>query len=480
MMGGVSVLELEGRLALGFDTGLSAGDFAKSRAGQYITDKGFIVEPGGSIPTWQTLGVAEAGKETAAGSPAMVIWGPPAFAEGRGLRLDELALDQDHGDEALEALRRWIRARRLLGERVPGAAPFPWPCGAWLGAGGAYFFPPERFVRWSAGAAWLEGAERWSHPDLAGERALVFTGAALLYAILCGVPPFTNTGEETLHSDIREGVFLPPELQAPGLNDDASAFLSRALSPARNNSPEPLLAELEALLGERDKAAFFHPLAEEERTRIDAEKRQYDNRKQALVRGRRFVRRNRIVITVAAAAVLGAGLIAYSLIRDRAARPNTLGMSPWEVVEAYYGGINALDTEIMDGCVTGGAGKDYINAVTNFYVVSRIREAYEMQDHFMSPEDWLAAGALPTQDTVFGITGLSLESADTDDSDGALSFWAGYTLWVPGSAGEADPAAEIPPSLPEDIPSRDLVILSYHKDRWLISAIEREAGGPGN
>jgi hypothetical protein len=502
-MRGVRIITVASGLALGFDTGLGASDFARSRAGTQVSSKGFLVHPSGALEIWQASGVIEMGAEA-----TMVVWGAVPFKDGiEGKRLDEIVLNGDK-DTALAALRNWALARQDLLNRVDlGEIPPSYPLGAWVGEEGV-FFAPECFVKWSSEKeAWLEGAEQWTHPDLRAAALTspqacavsdCWTAAALLDAILSGEKPFQACDTESLHGDIREGVYTPLHLAAPGLEGETAAFLNRVLSQTNKAKAAagPELHELEQILSDakggcRPYTDFFHALDDVEKAKIESEARQYEKRKRNVVKGRRFIIRNRIIFGGIAVALLLIAGVVYSIVEAQLSRPNTLGLEPEAVISLFFDGMNKLDGQTLDGCVTDKAGADYANAVNYFYVISKMREAYEQRDYFITPDEWIAAGAEASDETVFGVNDLRISPLDTDASDGLVSFRVSYTLYYPDMSGgfsdeQAQQAAELAKqglaqstllTVPEMIPAIDVITLTYRKDRWLISSIEHQQGG---
>jgi hypothetical protein len=493
-------IEVEGKTKLGFDTGLNSQAFAQAKLARLISRTGLIVPPGGTALVWRTEGVTE---YQAAGSPepTMVIWGPD-FA---GTRLDRLI--EEGGETALDALRYWVQARGILNSA--GARPdsrdgtfYPWPAAAILAfdspafLGGTVFFPPDRLIKRAAEAegsdAWLKGAERWTHPDLAGEAADVFAAAAMLYHILCGEPPYPNSGIEGLHSDIREGVFTPPDLMAPGLDRDIASLVTRSLSPgpAKAGRPSPSLSvslsieEFGKLIGpplSGGPEVFFRRLSEEEQKKIEARREQFNRKKAAGVKTRRFIRRNRAVIGGVIIALAALGFVIGSIAKSRMDLPSTRGMSPREVITSYYGAIETLDHTLMEACTINKAGKGDIDMVTNLFVIGKVREAYEMRRPVMAAGEWLDSGAAPTELTVAGVTGLRIEGEDEDEGDGETAYKAAYTLWLPAAyardiqdTGEPPETAAGGPVMPAGTAIIDTVRLIFRKGEWRIAGIRRE------
>jgi hypothetical protein len=498
-------IEVEGKTRLGFDTGLTAQAFAQAKIAQFITSPGVIIEPGGTGSIWRAEGVTE---YFAAGSPdregneaSMVVWGP-GF---RGKRLDRIIEEGD--EDALDALRYWVRARGILDApkpelplESPEASPFPAPAAAILTGSspgsafspGTILFPPARLTRRAleAEGSWFDGAEQWTHPDLTGEAAAVFAAAAMLYRIVCGEPPYPNKDPEGLYSDLREGVYIPPNLAAPGLDKRIADLISRALAPVSAGIKRPSLEDFADTIGSPlsgGKERFFHALSGDEKAKLESEREKFSRQKTAVVKTRRFIRRNTAILGGVIAGLAVLALVIGSIVSGNKNRPNTRGMEPREVIGAYYGAFETLDHTLMDACVINKAGKGDVDMIMNMFVISKVREAYEMRDPLVPARIWLDAGSAPTDLTVVGVTGLHLDGEDEDESDGEVRYRADYTLWLPASMAQdtaappVDPAVEmddIPPVMPVGTVITDDIRLVFQKDAWRIAEIRRETRDP--
>jgi hypothetical protein len=482
-MNGVLRFEHEGRRVLGIDTGLSAEAFARARLSSLVTEPGYIILLRGTgeplVKLWRAGGTVEMAVDGRP-APVMVVWGPD-FA---GLSLDEL-ITREGGGNGIAALNAWARARPALPAED---RPPPWPGAALVdeGAAAVLFFPEtaaRRMFDAAGGPAWINGAERWTHPDYSGEEAEVFTAAALLYFALSGRLPYPARDADTLREDIREGVFIPPRMAAPGLCDEAAGIITAALSPRVNlKDRRPAFADLARLIGAAarpdGRRGLFRDITPAEAEALRAERERFLQKRAKAVKTGRFLRRNRTALLAVTGAAVIAALVAGSLIRTRLNRPSTRGMEGIEVVESYYNAITALDHEMMEACVTGGAGKDDINLVTNFFVISRVRQAYETRIVFISPQEWRTDGGGLTDKAVFGIDGLRLEGTDTDGADGRLAYRAGYRFFspVPGDTAESE---TLPSALPAVILRQDeLVLEKDRKGLWRISEIRRAIISP--
>jgi hypothetical protein len=466
--GTIFSFEVDGKKALGFDTGLDAQSFAQAKMAQFITQPGYLVF-NNTVEAWRPSGVVEGGGGN------QVIWGPHFDGE----RLDCIINDENRKDFALRALRYWIDARVLLDKRDAAILP----AGTLISPDGAILFPPPRLVLRCLQAEGSSGeAAAYIHPDLEGAQATAFTAAAMLYRILVGDPPFKNSDEETLRQDIREKVYLPLRLVCPGTGDELSGIIDNAFNPPKESKTANNLARVRELLGTGGNcppaASFVRSLDAGERKNIENERLQYEKKKNTQVKTRRFVIRNTAVILGIAAALIIAALVARSIIAGRADLPTTAGMESARVVETYYQSFGALDHQMMEACVISKAGKDDISMVTNFFVLTKVRQAYEFGvAPVISAQEWVDSGSEPSEIPVFGVSGLKIEKISGDEASDEICYRSSFTLWLPASAAETDappvPASSVGETLPAAHTYTDEVTLVRHKGAWRISEIKR-------
>jgi hypothetical protein len=468
-------LEINGRSALVFDTGLSAKAFAQAKLTYFVTEKGFIVQPDGAVSEWHPDGVLEL-------KGNMAVWGP-AFA-GRPLLslIADRPADTVQRDRALNALRCWISACVSL--TCHGIQPALAPAASFIADSGAVLFSPTQTARRSLEAedCWITDAERWMHPDLHGEEAITFTAATMLYRIFAGDPPFPSADVATLHQDMREKVCIPLRLAVPGLNAELAALVMSALIAA-NGSKRPKLTRLRDFLGDSAPAdSYIQPVSAEKSAKIALERAQFQKKSALIVKTKRFIGRNTTLLAIALAAVVGVVLIVRSVINDRANRPTTKGMTPITVTETFYGAFGSMDHQLMDVCVLKNVARADIELVTNFFVLSRVRQTYEATQIVIPAQEWVDAGSPPIETAIFGVSGLTITPLDDDESDGEMVCEAAYTLWLPGGyrpqapeEPERDPYAEAADPLPPwGIPRVDTVRLTWNKDSWRIAEIARD------
>jgi hypothetical protein len=308
------------------------------------------------------------------------------------------------------------------------------------------------------------------HPDLSGGEGIAYSAGLMMYEIFCGVLPFNREDPLLLLQDIREGVFVPPGLAVPGLDEELAELISLALAPVKQKpgaAPRPAPAAIVEALGppgSRPRDSWITPPAGKELAKIRLEREQFLKRKNLTVNTRRFLTRNTAVISGLLIAALVLFLGVRSFIKSQEGRPTTIGMAPLEVAETYYGAFGSLDHETMSACVINKAGKGDIEMVINLFVITRVRGAYEAGglNNFISAEDWIEAGSPETDKTVFGVTDLRIRPLG--ETGGEVQMEASYTLWLPDNLSQGTSVT-------------DRLRLSFSKDRWRISAIERESPG---
>lgn len=453
--------EPDGKPALGFDTGLDARSFAQAKMALFVNQPGFIVYPGGSVEIWQPGGITECVSKDSViqDKKNIILWGPYFPGE----EMEEIINEPERKDEALDALRFWIRARMFLEKRLESEKkpPLSGPSGVLIVTKknaaqgnkypeGAIFFPPARLLRRCFETEDAEG--------------ISFSAGAMLYRIFSGIAPFSH-----------DGVFVPPDLAAPGLDPEMSNLITQALRPEallKEVKPRPAPDFICGFLAppfSKPVSAWIKPLDENEKTRILTERGQYTKKKTRAIKRRKILISNATLIFAFVIACIFLSFAVWEYIRHRSELPSTEGMAPFEVAETYYAAFNALDHAVMQACVTGGAGKEDIEMASNLFVIGRVRQAYEnSRGKVLSAQEWLENGRPALEQIIFGITNLKI----TVISEGAgnASLEASYILWTSATGFEEE---KKPISLTSGLSTKDILNLVTIKDAWRIADIER-------
>jgi hypothetical protein len=484
--------------ALVFYTGLDPRSFAQAGYKQLFSESGVVVFPDGDWGTWAPEGVAQNTRE-------MIIWGP----EFPGERLDDLINDSERQGEALPALACWINAAFSMEKKyASGRCDYlpricHWPCAAIIAGeekdggwqeypAGAVLFLTENFSRrvmqaegesaqpscaaQPSGAAQLECAEQFVHPDLSGFESAAFCAGAMLYRVLAGTSPFPARNVDTLRQDIREGNCIPVRLAAPGIGEGLAHAIQQALSQKKNGAKngEALLERFKEILKTNGQmhivSAFFKPLSDNEKLQLEKEKARFIKRKRICVNARRFAARNiSAIIGIAVAAVIVA-IAAYGIAKSRAALPTTAGLSPAQVAQLFYTAFDSLDHQLMEACLARGAGKNDVNMVANIFAMTKVAQTVENRAmQFLPARQWLEAGSTLGGIPVFGIADLNIERLSGDEDSADAVFLASYTLWLPWPEHEDRPDE----NTPQAYYFTDELHLAKIKGNWRITGIGR-------
>jgi hypothetical protein len=483
--------EVNGRKALGFDTGLDSRAFAQTKLARLITEPGLIVRPGrtgkSAVESWKPSGVSEASVSN--NRQTMMIWGSPVEGE----RFDVL-FDNAPQDKIFGAITAWIRAILVLKGNPEFEIPL-WPCTAMFlqeSEGAAIFFAPP-------GLALREVKDidtKYVNPGLSGMNAAAFTAAVMLYRVFTGTLPFSAEDKSLLHQDMRDGNFLPIRFAVPGLDARLAALIQNALVPVRTKDGKiadglALLEEILEFMRTQpvSTVSLIQPLSGVDQLLLEKKKKQYLKIKTASITTKRFVARNTAILAGCLAAIVAVALGAYSCAQSRAHLPSTAGMDPVQVVESYYYAMADLDHQMMEACVSGGAGKSDIRMVINFFVINKTSQSYGLNAPpiFTSAHKWQESGKGPTEIPVFGPADLRLEWLGGSEENGEIHYRVHYTFWVPAQLADEDmppPETALPQETPESniteddlsLPylRSDLLTLIHKKGNWRISEIKRE------
>jgi hypothetical protein len=473
----IFTFELNGNEVLGFDTGLASRDFARSKMAQSVLQPGYIIYPDGNASIWKSEGVTPLGSGS---DETVVVWGPLFTGE----ILSEL-IKSDNKDKALDALRFWLKARIVLEEKFAKANKI-----AFRGSSGALiinkendlfplgtvFFPPADLLK-----LFIEAEIELLHPYLEETEEIAFCTGAMLYRIFCGASAFSGASTDEIQQNICEGNFLPPSLAMPTLDPEMSKLISRSIGAkkakgesAKRLAPNEIMEFIGASASSSKRvSSWLRTLDDNETAKINAEKARYIKRNALTVKTRRFVTRNRIIITTSIVALIIIAFIVRDVIKNRS-EDITKGMSPVEVAMTYYNAFGELDHTVMENCVRGKAGKDDIDLAVNFFVITRMRQAYEIySESFIPVQRWLDEGSPVTDKVVFGITDLKISGFSMNGGNAKLT--AEYKLWAPIYDGENSVQTI------ESNSHKDELDLALVKGSWRIESIKRElqlARGP--
>ncbi|MDR2942742.1 MAG: hypothetical protein LBV17_09155 [Treponema sp.] len=459
--------------AVCFDTGLDPRSFARTKMSQCLIEPGYIVHPDGSNTVWKASGVNEL-------DGYMRVWGTPFFGERLDLLLNAVNAPKQTEQQtaakqakALQAVVYWIKAKLLMGETHsalnPGAAFVSCSDGGEYQKGSVFFAPESLSQR----CLLVEGAshtavthsgrseirndaplvsDRYNCPDLKDTDAAAFCAGTMLYTVLAKAHPYPDM--ENIYQDMREGIFVPPRLAIPGLNKQLCGLIYSALvlpveKKRTTMNGAVILGNLLKILMNKEEGitevfSICNALPKEEETKILKEKNYFIKKQNFIVRSKRFCIRNKIAIMGVSIAFLFVMFVIVSTAKVSRGRLTTEGMAPDTVINEYYEAFSNLNHQFMEACISG-AKRDDIDAATNLFVLTRVRQTYEAngQPSVISAKVWKqTGGALPAPD-VFGVTDLTITPRGGSEADGLVVFLADYLLWLPNEKAASSRSDEL-------------------------------------
>ncbi|MDR2596159.1 MAG: hypothetical protein LBC76_02440 [Treponema sp.] len=427
----IFIAEVNNQPSLCFDTGLDPRSFARTKMSQSLIDPGFTVNPGGSHEEWKVTGVNEHGG-------FMWVFGPHVPGKRLDLLLEEIGpISQSPAlkQEALEAVIYWSKAKMFLGD-VRSALN---PGAAFVSSEGNVFLAPEHI---STRCLFIEGnkLDTYNCPDLIGMDTTAFCTAVMLYKILTGNHPYPTAD---IYQDMREGVFLPIHIAAPGLNPQLAELIQAALSlpvekknTSKKSGIDILSGILEILTGRGNKFAdvssLFETISPDKAKRFEKEKKNYLFRMNTIIKTKRYILDNKPFLLGIALGVAFIFFILCNTIINTSNNPTTEGMMPDTVVAVYYEAFSSLNLSLMEACIKGADKKD-INAVATFYAVLKQRQAIEgaKAPSIIQARVWKELGGQLPDPNVFGVTDLIVKHIGGEEEDGLIIYQADYDLWSP-------------------------------------------------
>jgi hypothetical protein len=454
-------VEADAEVHLGIRIGNGAARSASQLAG-LVHEKNLLVDAGGTSGEWQAAGMAIHQDE-------LLIYGP--WLEGV-VPLEALA--ELPAPTALPLLLDCLSAaRKLEQQRLHETGLFleAWFC---LADRKILVLAPKlqklmlSLLRVENRVTTHSALQR---PGMDPATRMSFGFSVLAFRLMTGSYPFEDIGNpDMLAASKLHGVMRTPrclDLSAP---DAVEAHYQEVFRQGRRSVG---LDETMAAIQAWHRAA---PAGSAGGPPEEAAEKRYAKRQEYL-RRRLFLRRNSWKFAMAAVGIGLAAIIGGTALSNILRPLRTVGMSPEQVVQAYYGSVNSLDVELLKD-----TGKDMISLVDNLFIFSQIRFGTERRNVRMPVDQWLAQGspALEPDLILFGVGGLtvlpSLEPADQGES---RHFLASYDLYT-SAAKDTGSQSFRPTRLLATIAHRQerLTLKLGSRQTWQIVKIERRETGP--
>ncbi|MBM7023772.1 hypothetical protein [Treponema sp. Marseille-Q4523] len=520
-----------------FDTGLNESAFAKTRLSNLLSESGiaaFADKKFGSDMTfsfseWKFDGVKTIGD----GDGAHVHLCGRFGEEEEMFSLAEIFLRAERGGEAEryaataasyaavcvieEAKKENVKIENIgAGGIYVKAAP-------WFAEKPALLFLPQALFDKACatgGASYAKLQGFWISKALSERRgSLSFTQAVIAYRALAKRMPYDKSDESARSTDEYDKNYMKLEHVINGVDaslaesvDAALELPSRTVEAERKNAHgshgvHGAAESLHTADGQKEKPfplqAFYAELGIDDGTlkevphpaalpqsEFDAKVASYYKSKKRSISARRAFRRNAGTIAVCFAASALIAFFAFSAVRNARHRPSAVGLTSFEVAEAFYEAIHTQNVELVGAMSSGKVSKRYGDIVGGIYVINKTRSAYDPKNGIVTPEAWFASLSeenVEARRDVYGITSFTLDGKESslevrvpersekrtpvrseggaplDDGAQAAHTAEYYTVRTDGETGDFIVER-----------NRDTVRLTYKKNRWAVTEIEED------
>lgn len=414
----MDIVKIEEELKL--STGLRQESFGHLKTSHLLNEKGIIVKIG------EKTEFSEYNFETnRPDNGDIVIFAGKPF---KGKQLSEIFKTESKESQKKAAALVCSAFTSLINEKIQIQS---------VGAGGilvneeqnaVLFLPPETFE-------WCVANEQQSYNEmqgfylfkgLTGEESLLFTRAVIAYRALTDKLPFTQQDLSMRQADISDALFMPLEYLINGIDKTLAESINAGLMVKMKEVPLPSekrykneKKESERLQTLKISKEFSEEVFEKElfsdsrKTEIpEAEflkkQAQFMQSKLRAVKIRRFLRRNKAALTVAAIAVCAVIWGTSSIISTNAELATTKGLDSTQTTALLYSFIHQTNVANLQEVAKGKDMSKVFEIVSSFFVTAKQREGFNSQAKTMPPEEWIFYK--PNKNFwTFGITHLSID-----------------------------------------------------------------------
>ena len=263
-----------------------------------------------------------------------------------------------------------------------------------------------------------EGA--WINQTIYNLPAICFERAVFVYKLLTGSFPYANIDQIERNADILDQNFLPLEMAIDGIDLQLAKEVNKALKLNSNvvNIPgkkkkgknsEDLKPNPDFPMELLDQAWKLskEQKAKTKNTDFEEKAQSYMKRKKSQIRTKRRIRRNTAKIGVGIALAIVLATLISNTIKTNQGQYYTKGLTSTQTIQAFFMGINAKDVTMISNFVKGKKPQNYVDMVSQIYVLSKQRKIYDKDNGFASPENWLLFSTNAEKYDMSGLYGVT-------------------------------------------------------------------------
>lgn len=288
-------------------------------------------------------------------------------------------------------------------------------------------FLPENLYKYSVAGykaedfSLLQGY--WLNPTLYDTAALSFQRAAIAYKTLSKHFPFPETNSTARNSDILDKKYLPIELSVNGIDLTLAENINRGLNlnansvsipgkKAKGKKSEDLTPIPSFPLDLLYQAKKIYNKPELSNQDFEKKAEAYMKKKNASVTTKRKIRKNASIIL---GSIITAALVIFITVDSIKSNKDcyySKGLTSTQTIEAFFKCINQKDTITIDNIIKGKSPRRYADRLSEIYVISKQRQAYNHDKGFLSPAGWCLHMTKPEKLREGGLYGVTKVKID--------------------------------------------------------------------
>lgn len=399
---------------------ISGREFAKAKLMQYLNDPGcivsFIADGSAVYSTWCFSGTKEEGN-------TMFMTGS-AFV---GVTLLSILTDPSLQSKRLDAFER-VRSAVEQSFNKDITLPLCGPEGTILGSDGSVLFLPQEYMQRSV--SFLDDTDASSlfgcyiRPGLNHTDSLRFMLSVYAYHIITQRLPFPKKNTEERIDDYTDNNFIPVQYWNPHISPELADILSHNLSvrsvikkgKKQKSSMHEQINEIKTIalpaLDLHLKNTDIDDYKQLEQS-CASERVAFISSQAKKIKLKRFFRQKGTIVKILASIAAVVLILIFSFIRQISNRPSTVGLTPFQVAESFYTSLNELDVTLTSSTTIRSFDKGYKNMISSFYVINKVRTAYDASSQTLHPGQWLYNNR-NFADWMYGITNFYIDSTPGD------------------------------------------------------------------
>lgn len=362
------------------------------------------------------------------------------------------------------------------------------------------FLPQNLFTNSITGLSNIEQCNLhncWINPSLTGLPAISFERACIAYKMLTGKYAYPASDNLSRNADILDKKFLPLELCINGIDKALSEAVNKGLMLNSNSvaipgkkikgkKSEELHIEadfpLSALYESKNNTSSA--MSQED---FEEKVNSYLKLQESRINTKRTIRRNTTTITCSIIAVIIIAICIRGGYKNRLEDYTTKSFTSEQTIQAYFNGLNNMDIALLQSFTSGKSINKNVDVISNFFVISKQIQS-SGGTGYIKPAKYFLTIDRPAKATLaglYGFTNLKIDGVPYNEyvnfpqnkdkpepvtqekgvtinnKDTSVHSVEYYILHTEGDNSDIYVTK-----------NKDTFILTYKKDKWIITDVE--------